>query len=158
MIEKSIKYRPIHRLLVANRGEIAVRIIRTAREMGITTIGIVTSSEPHTAADEDILLEGDTVAETYLNVEAIIKAALAKKADAIHPGYGFLSENPDFAEATNQAGLIFVGPTAEVIRKLGDKTNSGRDIQKEARPTLSCFDKSCSWWRRQRNDNGYFSY
>ncbi len=124
MIEKSIKYRPIHRLLVANRGEIAVRIIRTAKEMGITTIGIVTSSEPHTTADEEILLEGDTVAETYLNVEAIIKAALAKKADAIHPGYGFLSENPDFAEATYQAGLIFVGPTAEVIRKLGNKTNA----------------------------------
>ncbi len=124
MIDNSVKYRPINRLLVANRGEIAVRIIRTAREMGITTIGIVTHSEPYTTADEEILLDGDTLAETYLNVEGIIKAALTKKADAIHPGYGFLSENPLLAEASQQAGLIFVGPTADVIRKIGDKTNA----------------------------------
>lgn len=124
MIEKSIKYRPIHRLLIANRGEIAMRIIRTAKEMGITTIGIVTSSEPHTTADEEIFLEGNNVADTYLNSEAIIKAALATKANAIHPGYGFLSENPDFAKATQQAGLIFVGPSAEVIQQLGNKTSA----------------------------------
>lgn len=124
MIDNSVKYRPINRLLVANRGEIAVRIIRTAREMGITTIGIVTHSEPYTTADEEILLVGDTLAETYLNVEGIIKAALIKKADAIHPGYGFLSENPLLAEAAQQARLIFVGPTADVIRKIGDKTNA----------------------------------
>ena len=124
MIEDSVKYRSINRLLVANRGEIAVRIIRTAKEMGITTIGVVTESEPHTTADEEILLEGSSLAETYLNVEAIIKAALTKKADAIHPGYGFLSENPVLVEATNQAGLIFVGPTAEVVRQIGDKTNA----------------------------------
>ncbi len=124
MSNNSVIYRPIHRLLVANRGEIAVRIIRTARKMGITTIGIVTQSEPQTTADEAILLEGDTLAETYLNVKAIINAALTKKVDAIHPGYGFLSENPLLVEATNQAGLIFVGPTADVIRKIGDKTNA----------------------------------
>ena len=124
MSNNSVIYHPIHRLLVANRGEIAVRIIRTARMMGITTIGIVTQSEPQTTADEAILLEGETLAETYLNVTAIINAALTKKVDAIHPGYGFLSENPLLAEATNQAGLIFVGPTADVIRKIGDKTNA----------------------------------
>ncbi|MGV8964011.1 MAG: acetyl/propionyl/methylcrotonyl-CoA carboxylase subunit alpha [Candidatus Saccharimonadaceae bacterium] len=124
MVDNLVKYRSIHRLLVANRGEIAVRIIRTAREMGITTIGVVTKYEPHTTADEEILLEGTTLAETYLNVDAIIKAALAKKADAIHPGYGFLSENPAFVEATHQAGIIFVGPTADVVRKIGDKTNA----------------------------------
>ncbi|MDD4605623.1 MAG: biotin carboxylase N-terminal domain-containing protein [Dysgonamonadaceae bacterium] len=129
MIDNSIKYRPIHRLLVANRGEIAVRIIRTARKMGIKTIGVITKFEPHTTADEEIFLEGNTLAETYLNVEAIIKAALAKKADAIHPGYGFLSENPLLAEASQKAGLLFVGPTAEVIRKIGDKTNARRLAQ-----------------------------
>lgn len=124
MIDNSVKYRPIHRLLVANRGEIAVRIIRTAREMGITTIGVVTKSDPYTTADEEILLEGDILAETYLNIDAIIKAALTKEADAIHPGYGFLSENPLLAHAVQQAGIIFVGPTAHVIQKIGDKTNA----------------------------------
>lgn len=124
MIDNSVQYRPIHRLLVANRGEIAVRIVRTAREMGITTIGVVTKTEPHTTADEEVVLEGDTLAETYLNIDAIIKAALTKKADAIHPGYGFLSENPLLAHAAQQAGIIFVGPKAHVIQKIGDKTNA----------------------------------
>ena len=124
MINDALKYRPIQRLLVANRGEIAVRIIRTAKKMGITTIGIITEAEAQTTADEKFFIEGSTIAETYLNVKAIIKAALSTTADAIHPGYGFLSENSAFAEATQQSGLIFVGPTAEVIRKMGDKTNA----------------------------------
>ena len=124
MIENTVKYRPIKKLLIANRGEIAVRIIETAKEMGIITIGVVTQAEPNTTADEEFFLEGDTITATYLNVEAIVKAAVSKNADAIHPGYGFLSENPLFAEATHQAGLIFVGPTTEVIRKVGDKTNA----------------------------------
>ncbi len=124
MIDNRVKYRPIQRLLVANRGEIAVRIILTAKKMGITTIGIVTEAEPQTTADEEVFVDGTTLAETYLNIAAVIEAALAKKADAIHPGYGFLSENPALAEATHQAGLIFVGPTADVIRKMGDKTNA----------------------------------
>lgn len=124
MTDNTVKYRPIHRLLVANRGEIAVRIIHTAKKMGIATIGIVTEAEPHTTADESVFIEGTSLAETYLNVETIIHAALSKKADAIHPGYGFLSESPALAQATHQAGLIFVGPTADVIRKMGDKTNA----------------------------------
>ncbi len=124
MIENSVKYRPIHRLFIANRGEIAVRINRTAKKMGITTIGVITKSEPQTPADEEVFIEGDTLAQTYLNINAIIKAALSKKADAIHPGYGFLSENPAFAEAVKQAGIIFIGPTADVIRQVGDKTNA----------------------------------
>ena len=124
MSNSSVIYRPINRLLIANRGEIAVRIIRTARDMGITTIGIITHSEPQTIAEEEIFIDGDTLSETYLNVEAIVEAAIIKKADAIHPGYGFLSENPLLVEATHKAGLIFVGPTAEAVRKIGDKTNA----------------------------------
>ena len=116
MIDKSVKYKPIHRLFIANRGEIAVRIHRTAKEMGITTIGITTKSELQTPADEEVFIEGDTLAQTYLNIDAIINAALLKKADAIHPGYGFLSENPAFAAAAHKEGLIFVGPTANVIK------------------------------------------
>ena len=124
MIENSVKYRPIKRLFIANRGEIAVRIHRTAKEMGITTIGVITKSELYTPADEKIFIEGDTLLDTFLNIEAIIEAALAKKADAIHPGYGFLSENPTFVEAAQKAGLIFVGPTAHTIREIGNKTNA----------------------------------
>lgn len=124
MIDKSLKYRPINRLLVANRGEIAVRIIRTAKAMGVSTIGIVTELEPFSTADETVFLKGNTVSETYLNIEAIIDATVATKADALHPGYGFLSENPLLAEAAQKAGVIFVGPPADAIRKVGDKTSA----------------------------------
>ena len=139
MIDNSVIYRPIKRLLIANRGEIAVRIIRTAKKMGITTIGVITKSEPYTNADESILIKGETLTETYLNIEAIIEAALLKNADAIHPGYGFLSENPLLVEATHKAGLIFVGPTAEVVRKIGDKTNARLLAQSLDIPTTKGF-------------------
>lgn len=155
MIDKSVKYRPINRLLIANRGEIAVRIIRTAREMGITTIGIVTQSEPHTTADEKILLEGDTLAQTYLNVEAIVKAALAKGADAIHPGYGFLSENSLLAEATHQAGLLFVGPKAKVIREIGNKTNARLLAQSLNIPVTKGYFGTMEQIYQQRHDLPY---
>ena len=124
MIDKSVIYKPIHRLFIANRGEIALRIHQTAKKMGITTIGVVTKLELQAHTDEKAFIEGDSLAETYLNIEAIITAALAKKADAIHPGYGFLSENPAFAEAVQNAGLTFVGPTADTIKQVGNKTNA----------------------------------
>lgn len=124
MINKSVIYKPINRLFIANRGEIVLRIHQTAKEMGITTIGVVTKLEKQTPADEEVFIEGDSLAETYLNIEAMISAALAKNADAIHPGYGFLSENPAFAEAVQKAGLTFVGPTADTIKQVGDKTNA----------------------------------
>ena len=139
MIDNSINYRPIHRLFIANRGEIAVRIHNTAKQMGITTIGVVTKSENKTPADEEIFIKGDTLADTFLNVGAIIKAALAKKADAIHPGYGFLSENPALAEAAQQAGLLFVGPPANVIKEIGNKTNARLLAQSLDIPTTKGF-------------------
>jgi acetyl-CoA carboxylase, biotin carboxylase subunit len=116
---------PIGKLLIANRGEIAVRIIRAARELGIATVQV------HSAADETMLavkMADEAVnigpphaAKSYLNIPAIIAAAKAKGADAVHPGYGFLAENAAFAEAVTEAGLIFVGPGAEAIRTMGDK-------------------------------------
>lgn len=115
---------PIRRLLVANRGEIAIRIIKTARRMGIQTIGIVTVSEPETDADEAAFLDGTTLAETYLNGAAIIKLALEYHAEAIHPGYGFLSENSGFASLVQDAGLIFIGPSPDAIHQMGNKTNA----------------------------------
>ncbi|MGI9578717.1 MAG: biotin carboxylase N-terminal domain-containing protein, partial [Microthrixaceae bacterium] len=115
----------ISKLLIANRGEIAVRIARTAHRMGIDTVGVF--SEPdrtalHTrSVDQAVALGGSTPAESYLRSDAVIEAALSTGCDAIHPGYGFLAENADFALAVQEAGLIFVGPTAEQIELLGDK-------------------------------------
>jgi acetyl/propionyl-CoA carboxylase alpha subunit len=124
MTKHNISFKPIRRLLIANRGEIAVRIIRTARKMGIVTIGITTNADPHTDADESAFLEGSSISETYLNADAIINLALVVHADAIHPGYGFLSENESFARKTADAGIIFVGPSPDYIREMGNKTNA----------------------------------
>ncbi len=117
--------RKLNVLLVANRGEIALRIIRTARAMGIKTVAVY--SEPdangaHVAAADDARLIGPAeAAKSYLNIAAIIAAAREAGADAIHPGYGFLSERPDFARAVTDAGIIFVGPRGDVMAQLGDK-------------------------------------
>jgi propionyl-CoA carboxylase alpha chain len=115
----------ISRLLIANRGEIAVRVARTAHRLGISTVGIY--SEPdagatHTATvDLAVALGGATPTESYLRADAVIDAALRTGADAVHPGYGFLAENAEFARAVAAAGLIWVGPTPEQIELLGDK-------------------------------------
>jgi acetyl-CoA carboxylase biotin carboxylase subunit len=125
----------IQRLLIANRGEIALRVIRTAREMGIEAVAVF--SEPdrsalHTRmADLALPLGGATPAESYLQVDKVLAAAKAAGADAIHPGYGFLSENAGFAEAVAKAGLIWVGPPPNAIRDMGDKIGS-RKIMLEA--------------------------
>ena len=124
MTNNNIPYRPIKRLLIANRGEIAVRIHRTAQRMGITTIGLTTIAEPDTVADEQAFIKGSSLTETYLNGDAIISLALRHGADAIHPGYGFLSENALFAEKTEQAGLLFIGPSATTINQMGNKIMS----------------------------------
>ncbi|MGH2922360.1 MAG: biotin carboxylase N-terminal domain-containing protein, partial [Gaiellaceae bacterium] len=119
----------IRKLLVANRGEIALRIFRTARQLGIATVAVVTP-------DDQDALHGRSADETveirnYLDSEEHIRAARQTGADAIHPGYGFLSENPDFAEAVEAAGLVFVGPTPEALRAGGNKLEAKR-IAREA--------------------------
>jgi len=115
----------ISSLLIANRGEIAVRVMRTARRLGIRTIAVYSDADVgamHVAeADEAVCIGPPAPAESYLNVEAVLGAARGTGAQAIHPGYGFLSENAAFAEACHQAGIIFVGPTADSIRAMGDK-------------------------------------
>lgn len=135
-----IEPRPITRLLVANRGEIARRIFRTAREMGIYTVAVYADGDRHapfvTEADLGVSLEGRTSAETYLDIAKVIGAARRGGADAIHPGYGFLSENAAFAQAVIDAGLIWVGPTPEVIARMGDKLSAKRLMQAAGVPTL----------------------
>ena len=115
----------IRTLLIANRAEIAVRVIRTAKEMGIRTVAVHSDPDtdaPHVrAADVAVRLPGSTPGETYLDGAAIIAAAMATGADAIHPGYGFLSENAGFARACAAAGITFVGPSPEAIEAMGSK-------------------------------------
>ena len=116
----------IESLLIANRGEIACRIMRTARELGIATVAVHSDTDRDALhvreADQAVNLGGARPSESYLRVEAIISAAKATGAQAIHPGYGFLSENADFARAVDAAGLIFVGPPASAIDAMGSKS------------------------------------
>ena len=116
---------PIKRLLIANRGEIAVRVQRAARELGIHTIQAHSAADADSLAvrmaDEAVNIGPPAAAKSYLNVATILEAAKKTGADAVHPGYGFLSENANFADAVESAGLIFVGPRGDTIRKMGDK-------------------------------------
>ena len=115
----------ISRVLVANRGEIAVRIVRACRKLGIESVVAVSdadrSSLAAVMADRAVCIGGPSPASSYLNIDALVTAALGVQADAIHPGYGFLSENPKFAQACARNGLIFVGPSAQNIQQMGDK-------------------------------------
>ena len=116
------------KILIANRGEIALRIQRACREMGITTV--VVHSEADTdakyvkLADESVCIGPAPSKDSYLNIPAIISAAEVTDAEAIHPGYGFLSENADFAERVEKSGFVFIGPRPESIRLMGDKVSA----------------------------------
>ncbi|MFA5972180.1 MAG: biotin carboxylase N-terminal domain-containing protein [Lentimicrobiaceae bacterium] len=118
----------IKKLLIANRGEIAVRIIRTARRMGIRTVAIYSeidkSSLHHSFADEAYCIGKSELSETYLNIPAIIHIAKSSHCDALHPGYGFLSENPALVNACNEAGIVFIGPQAHIMQVMGNKVEA----------------------------------
>ncbi|MEJ2644858.1 MAG: acetyl-CoA carboxylase biotin carboxylase subunit [Gammaproteobacteria bacterium] len=129
----------IKKLLIANRGEIAVRIVRACAEMGITSVAIYTDADRHALhvrkADEAYNIGPDSVAG-YLNAHRIVNLATATGCDALHPGYGFLSENPLLAEICERRGILFVGPSAAVIRRMGDKTEARRRMQNAGVPVV----------------------
>ncbi len=127
--------RSLKKLLVANRGEIALRVMKTAKKMGLLTVAVYTDADqlsPHVNfADQSVNIGKGPIAESYLSIEKIMEVALSTGCDAVHPGYGFLSENSDFAEACEKAKVIFVGPSSKAIEAMGNKAKA-KSIMKEA--------------------------
>ncbi|MCX4160982.1 MULTISPECIES: acetyl-CoA carboxylase biotin carboxylase subunit [Paraburkholderia] len=132
------------RLLIANRGEIAVRVSRTAQRLGIATVAVHSDADrnnPHVrACDTAVSIGGATPAESYLVIDKLIDAALRSGAEAIHPGYGFLSENAGFARRVTEAGLVFVGPPADAIDAMGDKARARRRMAEAGIPVVPGYD------------------
>ena len=139
-MDRPKQYRRFRTLLIANRGEIACRVIRTARAMGLRTVAVYSEADRdamHVAmADEAVLLGPARARDSYLNIERVIEVARKSGAEAVHPGYGFLSESAEFAQACLEAGLVFVGPTAEMIRAMGSKSGSKMLMEKAGVPLV----------------------
>jgi acetyl-CoA carboxylase biotin carboxylase subunit len=129
-----------YKVLIANRGEIALRIIRACKELGIKTVAVYSTADTHSLhvklADESVCIGPPPSIQSYLNINAIISAAELTDAEAIHPGYGFLSENAAFAEICENCGITFIGPTAESMRIMGDKISARQAVIKEGVPIL----------------------
>ncbi|KXK12960.1 MAG: biotin carboxylase [Chloroflexi bacterium OLB14] len=133
-----------NKILIANRGEIAIRIMRACKELGIKTVAVYSDADANSQhvqfADEAFHLGDSAPKESYLNIDKLISAAMQTKSDAIHPGYGFLSENASFASAVDSAHLTFIGPSADSIRAMGDKAQSKILMKKAGVPTVPGFE------------------
>ncbi len=152
----------INTLLVANRGEIAVRVIATAKKCGIRTVAVYSQADANAMhvekADVSICIGAASASDSYLNIEAIINAALSSGADAIHPGYGFLSENPDLVDACDNAGIIFVGPSAAAMRSMGLKDAAKALMEKAGVPVVPGYhgdNQDAEFLAQQANTIGY---
>ena len=134
---------PFSTLLIANRGEIALRVIRAARETGLQTVAVYSDADaraPHVvAADAAVHIGPARASDSYLSIPRLLDAARRAGADAVHPGYGFLSENAEFARACREAGLVFVGPAPEVIERLGSKNEARRVAEAADVPVVPGF-------------------
>ena len=130
----------LERVLIANRGEIALRVLRACRELGIETVAVHSTADRELKhvrlADQAVCIGPPPSAQSYLNVPAIISVAEVTNADGIHPGYGFLSENADFAEQVEKSGFVFIGPRAETIRLMGDKVSAKHQMKRSGVPTV----------------------
>ncbi len=128
------------KILVANRGEIAIRIIRACKEMNIQSVAVYSETDKDAlhvkTADEAYCIGPVQASESYLHMENIISAALLSNADAIHPGYGFLSEQPKFVELCEAVNLTFIGPSSEAIRKMGEKAEARKTMKSAGVPTV----------------------
>jgi len=134
------RFRPIGRVLIANRGEIALRVVRACREMGISPVVVYSEADrdtlPVRLADAAFRIGDAPAASSYLDIDAILKAARQARADAVHPGYGFLAENPGFARACEAASLTFIGPPPEALRLMGDKVEARRLMERCSVPVI----------------------
>ena len=152
----------IEKILVANRGEVAVRIIRSCHELGIRSVAIYSAADadslPVLLADETFCVGPAPAAKSYLNMSAVIQAALACHADAVHPGYGFLSENASFAAACQDAGLIFIGPEPEHIEMMGDKARAREIMQSAGVPVVPGTDGAVVSWEDMQKEAARIGY
>jgi len=154
---------PLKKILIANRGEIALRIMRCCRDLGIKTVAVYSTADrdlKHVRlADEAVCIGPPASAKSYLNIPAIISAAEITRADAIHPGYGFLAENADFAERVESSGFKFIGPTADVIRLMGDKVSAIKEMKAAGVPCVPGSDgplgNDITTNRKLANEIGY---
>ena len=152
----------IKKILIANRGEIAIRVMKTCREMGIATVAIYSDADKNALfvkhADEAIAIGGLYASESYLDQEKIINAAKITGADAIHPGYGFLSENASFVKKCTESDIIFIGPSAEVVEMMGSKSRAKEIMQKAEIPTVPGYngiDQSIEIFSREAEEIGF---
>ena len=150
------------KILIANRGEIAMRVARTARRLGIRVVAVYSEADKHAphvaAADEAVGIGPAAVSDSYLRIDRIVAAAKATGANAVHPGYGFLSENADFCESLEQEGIVFIGPTATTIRAMGSKSAAKDLMEKAGVPTLPGYqgqDQSIDVFSREAERIGY---
>ena len=134
-----------NKILIANRGEIACRIIKTARRMGIGTVAVYSDADAGSlhveTADEAVRIGPPPAAESYLQIDRVVEAAKRTGAEAIHPGYGFLSENARFAEALDKAGIVFIGPPSAAVQAMGDKIESKKLARKAGVNVIPGFDE-----------------